>query len=560
MTYKYLLLTLFLSAFLTACGGSSSSSSDPVDEPNGDTPDPGDDDDDNDDDDTANGDDDEATAAGLVAHFMFEENLEDAAGNFGEGQITGDAPETEGGSITYAAGALDGSTAAVFDGTSGVYLGEGLIGPGDYTLSIWLHPDQLNQFTSTFYGETGPNSWVSLTPVGTDEADQNTMLWAGDADGTGWFDGNINSQIPSGDWSHLVFTYSSGELATYLNGELEFEHTGFPNVFSTDSATFHLGVNNFDPPYTGLIDDLRIYDVALTAEQVAALNAGEEVIIDEDQISDDEDDDANGDDDDANGDDDDGANGDDDGANGDGDDDDANGDDDDGANGDDDDAIAAIAGLSAHYAFEDSLEDSAGNFDSGSVIGDRPNADDSGSITYDGNGIGGGMALALDGSSGVRLPDGLINGTAMSLSMWVNPSEITDWTAAFFGDRMDGRWFAVIPKWGFDDAATVRAHFEGNERDWWDVPSDTPITSLNTNEWTHLSVTLEGAELRFYINGDLVGSATDFLAVFEGADDAQFSLGVNWSDPAFQGLMDQLRIYDRALSAEEITTLAAEND
>jgi len=575
MTYKYLLLTLFLSVFLTACG--SSSSSDPAPEqPGGETPDPNDndepddDDDTNGDDDTANGDDDEATtAAGLVAHYMFDNNLEDATGNFGEGQIAGNAPDSEAGAITYASGAVDGSTAAVFDGTSGVNLGESLIGPGDYTLSIWLHPDEIGQFVPAFFGQAGPNSWVSLVPAGPGD-DQNTMLWAGDGDGTGWFDGTIGSQIPVGGWSHLVFTYSAGELNAYLNGELAEEHSGFPNVFSNEGASFHLAINPFpDAPYTGLIDDLRIYDVALTAEQVAALNAGEEVVIDEDQISDDDDDGANGDDDDANGDDD-GANGDDDGANGDdddganGDDDGAGGDDEDGANGDEEDSIAAITGLSAHYAFNNDLSDSTGNNTDDAVASeDSPWELEGGVVTYDGNGVGGGTALALDGTSGVRLPNNLITSASFTISLWINPSELTDWTSALFAEELDlGRWFTLTPKTVDNEVMLRAAYFDDSNGEDRLVFSNIPeSTGLSTNEWNHLSITLNGSQMRLYIDGELRGSADDFHPLFADSQDIIFALGVNpFPDTPFQGLMDQLRIYDRALEAEEIVILSAEND
>lgn len=545
-TLRYILFTLFVSAFLTACGSSSDSST-PQDDDVNETP-SNDEDDQTGDDDTS-GDDDDAIAATLSAHYRFENNLEDETGRF-DGELTGNAPDTEGGAVTYSAGAVEGSTAVALDGTTGVALGEGLIGPGDYSISIWLHPDELTQFSPALFGQSGPNSWVSLVTVGPDP--QDTMLWAGDADGTGWFDGTIGSQIPSGGWSHLVFTYSEGALTTYLNGELTEEHTDFPNVFSVDNAVFHLGVNPFgNEPYTGLVDELRIYSDVLTQEEVTALAAGGDYATDDGNTN--GDDDQTGDDGTTGGDDQTG----DDGTTGG---DDQTGDDD--TSSDDGATISDITGLNAHYAFSGDLSDSTGTYTTDAdTTAASPWDTGQGSVTYDGNGIGGGQALALDGTSGVRLPDGLISSSTFTISLWVNPSELTNWTSAFFGEREEGRWFSIIPKWEPSDELSVRAHFAGNDPEYWDVTSNIPEPmGLSTNQWTHLAVTQNGSQLRLYIDGVLSGSSDDFDPTFEGSESGIFALGVNpFPDDPFKGLMDQLRIYDRALEADEVVTLSAEN-
>lgn len=543
MNLKYLFLTLFLSLFLTACG-SSSSDSDPTsneetpntdndsddsgDDSSGDDTDDGTDDgaddgtdsgtddgtgDDGTGDDTAGGDD-TATESPLVAHFSFEDNLTEATGNFAAGQVTGTAPDTEGGSVTYSAGALEGSSAVALDGTSGVDLGQGLIGPGDYTISLWLNPDELAQFTPAFFGIHTPDSWVSLVPAGPGDA-QHTMLWAGSDLGTGWFDGTLGEQIAAGAWSHLVFTYSGGTLTGYLNGELAMAHEGFPDVFTTAGGNFYLGVNPFpnDAPYTGLVDELRIYDVALTAEQVASLAVGEEPQFGDAPAA--------------------------------------------------EPTIADITGISAHYAFEDGLTDTTANFTEGSVVGERPDATDAGTVTYEAAGVAGGKALVLDGASGVRMPNGLISGTAWTLSLWVKPTALTDWQSVVFSERAPNEWFTLMPRSGIDGVGAVgaRVHWAGNEREWWDVITNIPEpTGLTVGEWAHLTLTLDGTELRMYIDGTLRGSASDFNPFFESTTDALVTLGVNWWDAPYSGSIDQLRVYNRALTQEEVTLLSGEND
>lgn len=85
-------------------------------------------------------------------------------------------------------------------------------------------------------------------------------------------------------------------------------------------------------------------------------------------------------------------------------------------------------GLVAAYDFEDSLAESTGRQPDGSATGKLLNTTD-GTVDYAAGQDG--QALKLTGSSGVRLPDGLINGSAYTFSMWLNPQELTAFTAAF---------------------------------------------------------------------------------------------------------------------------------
>ena len=93
------------------------------------------------------------------------------------------------------------------------------------------------------------------------------MVWSG----TAWYDAGTGTKIPVNEWTHLAFTVREGSITVYVNGVPKFSGTNFPNVFTTTSGTFGLGVNWWDIPYKGLIDELRVYESALTAEEIAAL-------------------------------------------------------------------------------------------------------------------------------------------------------------------------------------------------------------------------------------------------------------------------------------------------
>lgn len=204
-------------------------------------------------------------AGGVAAHYTFDGNLFDAAGAFAPGVVVGNRIDVAGGSIGYEPG-VKGS-AAVFNGVSGIRLPDGLIASNNYTVSLWLKPAQLAAFTTTFFGARTPDSWISLLPMGHGFVNGNSMLWSG----TAWYDAGLGMNIPVGRWSHVAFTVNQGAVNVYVDGTRRFGGTGFPNVFTSPTGMFALGVNWWDNPYKGSIDDLRIYGSALSETEVLAL-------------------------------------------------------------------------------------------------------------------------------------------------------------------------------------------------------------------------------------------------------------------------------------------------
>lgn len=50
-----------------------------------------------------------------------------------------------------------------------------------------------------------------------------------------------------------------------------FKGTDFPHVFTTTNGVFSLGVNWWDTPYKGLMDELRIYRGSISADEIVEL-------------------------------------------------------------------------------------------------------------------------------------------------------------------------------------------------------------------------------------------------------------------------------------------------
>ena len=76
---------------------------------------------------------------------------------------------------------------------------------------------------------------------------------------------------------------------------------------------------------------------------------------------------------------------------------------------------------------------------------------------------------------------------------------------------------------------------------------------LPLRTWTHLAATFEAGTYNFYINGQLVGTATG--KTLGPTNDAPLEIGQSGTCELFDGLLDEVSIYSRALSASEIAAI-----
>jgi hypothetical protein len=209
------------------------------------------------------------------------------------------------------------------------------------------------------------------------------------------------------------------------------------------------------------------------------------------------------------------------------------------------------SGLVAAYSFNDgsgtTAADASGNGRSGTIRGAQ-------FVTGKA-----GMALRFDGvDDWVTVPDGVTGSaldltTGMTLSAWVNPDAFTGWETVVLKERGAGAL-----------AYGLYAQDGGVANGGADAPAGTlrigtadqairGTSSLPLNAWSHVTVTYDGATQRIYVNGTLVASRaqTGSIAASNGA----LRIGGNnsWPGEFFGGLIDEVRIYNRALSAAEVT-------
>jgi len=83
--------------------------------------------------------------------------------------------------------------------------------------------------------------------------------------------------------------------------------------------------------------------------------------------------------------------------------------------------------------------------------------------------------------------------------------------------------------------------------------SVTGTTGLATNTWTHIAVTYDGTTLRFFVNGTQVNSKSYSGNMYTTTSPLKIGGNAVWGE-YFAGQIDEIRIYNRALTQSEITT------
>jgi hypothetical protein len=155
--------------------------------------------------------------------------------------------------------------------------------------------------------------------------------------------------------------------------------------------------------------------------------------------------------------------------------------------------------------------------------------------------------------------------TGMTLEAWVNPANMSGWETILMKERgITGEGLLSYALYAHDGAPLAG----GTPRPGGYIrtapaasTSDRGVrgaATLALNTWTHIAVTYTNAAagtMQFYINGVPSGAAVTGTGLIANTNGAIRIGGNNSSlNEFFSGLIDEVRVYNRALSAAEITT------
>jgi subtilisin family serine protease len=157
-----------------------------------------------------------------------------------------------------------------------------------------------------------------------------------------------------------------------------------------------------------------------------------------------------------------------------------------------------------------------------------------------------GAALSFTANGFVTIPDAasLDLTSGMTIEAWVRPTSNTGWRTVVLKEDVGGLAYALYSSNGSRPSAYVHTNADVGLNG---------AAALALNTWTHLAMTYDGATLRMFVNGVQVSSMPSAGAIT--ATSGALRIGGNsvWSE-YYRGLIDDVRIYNRALSGAEIQT------
>lgn len=435
---------------------------------------------------------------GLVGWWKMDGNAKDATPNANNGAVNGPVLTTDRKGRANSAYSFAGS------GTNNLNLGNSTaFNSPEVTMSAWIYPTALNT-QNTIMGKEFQYKFRITSNGGIG------ILASGN--GTSW---SLNSVVAIGaitanNWYHVVFTISSsGNVArVYINGNSVGTSTLGTTITTYNSNPMYVGSYNSSgsEPFTGKVDDARFYNRVLAAAEIKQqyesydsqlnLNSSPTNTVSGGNIN---------------------------------------------------------QGLVGYWPFSGNAKDATPQSGNGTLVNtpvlaaDRFNRSNSA------------YSFTAASLQEITVPDSaaLSPTAAVTLSLWfkgtVQNTSYGNNSVAGIVNKDVGGATAQNPPYGFQVSNGKLTFVVNNSSN---VQAGVNAGGLIDNTWYHGVGTFDGTNLRIYLNGSLVQSSTQ-----TNLDDTTGLLRIgsqkNGFGRYFNGTIDEVRVYNRALNLSEVQALYA---
>ncbi len=360
----------------------------------------------------------------------------------------------------------------------------------DYTMCSWVKPTGNHKnYTGTIIssGSWNHEHWA----FGINQA--NTRIQTRRADGVNspyW-----NYSFPINKWTYACITRSESSITAFINGkQLGSSYIGTTGNINSNASNTYIGRETYYNgwfTFNGLIDEVKIYPYARTADQIkqdynsrgslsgAGVNLGVRSNT----------------------------------------------------------APSLKSSLIAHWKFDenngtiayDSVNSNNGTFGTGLSSPTWVSGKNNSGLNFDGNDY-------ISTSSNI----GISGNTSRTITGWFRQTSTAKKNIVGWGAQVTGQCFDIIA-----DNGHIYGHFYGSG---YDTATGAPSYLLNT--WYHFALTYDGSSAKFYLNGIHTNSKTLTL----NTSNSVFYIGAGaWTNTNyFNGLIDEVKIYNTALTAEEV--------
>jgi len=433
--------------------------------------------------------------------------MADISGNGNKGSFAGGLATT----TAPVAGKIGQALDFEDSNTQYVDLGTG-INPTAITYSIWV---KVESFANSYNAALVRNNSTDSIYSGIWVKSNGKLGIFNIANGNVGYDGTGTYTLQTGTWYHLAYTYdSTNGLRSYVNGNLDKSIAANGNL-NTTAVTLNIGgpgARSFDEYWDGLLDEARVYSRALSVAEIKRLyNMGGGLKIAASQAS------------------------------------------------------KVTTGLVGYWTF-----DGADLYESGTVAADKSGNSNNGTLSGFTAASGAapgkiGQALNFDGTNDEVNLDNLTDfdfsqENAFTISAWVFPdgSNATD-NVFSRGDSFSSA----------DDTVYYLSTLNTDGTRWRAAVSDgtnielvnSDVGTVSVGKWQHLAMVWDGSSLTLYKDRVALFLTTSgtVTAIWDGdhAVDRETSIGAEGrdEDQNWDGKIDEVRVYSRALSAGEIKQL-----
>jgi hypothetical protein len=408
---------------------------------------------------------------GLVAYYPFNGNANDESGNGNNGNVNGATLTTDRFGNVGKAYSFDGSSNSITSNTSFFN-----IGWDQFTVSGWVSLNDVNKISQTIFN-TIPHEGIDLNYNYESTSQHNFSAFIGSYSGVPAWDIALNSQGAKKDyennkWFHFTLIKSGLKYYLYINNILDMIISSSIAPTNTQSK-ITLGSNNVRPEYFGgKLDDIRIYNRALSSDEITQIYNSEKPATD------------------------------------------------------------LSNGLVAYYPFNGNANDESGNGNNGTVNGATLTTDRFGNV---------GKAYSFNGGD---------NNISVSKNQQIlNYCSFSAWFK-LIGNQRVNQYYIIDARISFGNNST----YLNVDRDLIQTLGFSYSTSvINDNNWHQIISSYDGSVTKIYLDGTLINqSSQGNLNIV--LNNLRIGNSCN-NNECFNGNLDDIRIYNRTLSSDEVTAL-----
>jgi hypothetical protein len=204
----------------------------------------------------------------LAGYWPLDHSTEDTSGKGADAILTGTTFQTD------VPGEIGAGASLKLDGLDDwVDLGD--VGLTSGSIAMWIKPTDVGaglgdrRLLSPASGAIAQGGALCIDP-NSNSGDGSLWLWSG----RGWLRLTDNGVLQADRWQHLVLVSDGGEITLYVDGVA---HNTVTSSFDFNGPNMLVGapfLSTYGNPFAGKIDDLSLWDSALTPAEISSLAGG----------------------------------------------------------------------------------------------------------------------------------------------------------------------------------------------------------------------------------------------------------------------------------------------